>query len=129
MRDTHGTFKNYFDSYRVRWEGVDTHGGSMPWMEGVEIVAPEVTSFTVTREWLEKIRADAGDGKGLDVVTAVNEILPSKPSRVFPLDVLADMAAENNYTERGEDSYLLAGRVVDALVRAGYLIVDGSDGD
>lgn len=133
MRDVHGTFKDYFDSYRVRWEGIDTHEGSMPRIEGIEMVAPEATSFTVTREWLEKLRMDAGAGSTSEVrdkvLAAVNEILPPAKKRGFPLDVLADMATENNYTEAVEDAYLLAGRVVDALKANGYLIVEGKDGD
>lgn len=128
MRDVHGVFKDYFDGLDLGtpiWEGA---------MEGVEIVAPEVTSFTVTREWLEKLRMDAGAGSTSEVrdkvLAAVNEILPPKSSRVLPIEVVADAWTDNwGGDRRGETAMHLASIVVGALRDHGYRIVEASDGD
>lgn len=124
MRDTHGTFDPFYgfvDTFKVKENQV----------------APEATSFTVTREWLEKIRAagDAALGEDIEAAEFIHRevdalIGPEVPNRVLPMEVIADTYVEHDGgLPRGEIAMSLASSIVGDLSRAGYRIVEVSDGD
>lgn len=114
MTDTHGVYKpgrGLDPATLPAWERelLDSQPLEDP-------LAPGATSFTVTREWLEKIRTDAEDGKCLDVVTAVDAVLPSpKP--------LQEIIQDSLLTTRSQDSRSAATVLLHDLNEAGWKVV------
>lgn len=89
------------------------------------LVAPKATSFTVTREWLNKVREHIRMGETTAGVEAVDAILP-KPERVSATETVERLLIPSLGTV---DAHRKAIDIGNGLWDAGYEIKERTDAD
>lgn len=113
MSDVHGVYRD------IGWMGDPTPPKSLLNTEEGRVVAPEATSYTVTKEWLEEVRNNANYGR---IKAMVDEILPPPPPtpREIVLATLKHIYGGQIPTEIQEDA---ATDVMKALRDGGWKVV------